>query len=118
MVTGYSVKPLRFVAWVGFVFALFGFATLMYVLIGYFTAGDSVPGFPFLASLVAVLAGAQLFGLGVIGEYLGRMHFRSMQRPTYVTREIRRQQGGISSGTKAGGTLQDACRRSRRRRWR
>ena len=49
--------------------------------------GYSVPGFPFLASLIAVLAGAQLFALGVIGEYLARMHFRLMGKPTYVVRE-------------------------------
>jgi len=97
MVTGYSTKPLRLVTWMGFILALFGVGTLVYVLVRYFTTADAVPGFPFLASLISILAGAQLFGLGVIGEYLGRMHFRSMQRPTYVTREIRRQQPGATS---------------------
>jgi glycosyltransferase involved in cell wall biosynthesis len=87
MITGYSTKPLRFVAWLGFGMAFFGLAALAYVLVRYFTSGSAVPGFAFIASLVAILAGAQLFGLGVIGEYLGRMHFRSMQRPTYVVRE-------------------------------
>ena len=64
----------------------------MFVLIRYFLSETDVPGFAFLASLISVLAGAQLFGLGVIGEYLGRMHFRSMQRPPYVIRELRSQQ--------------------------
>jgi undecaprenyl-phosphate 4-deoxy-4-formamido-L-arabinose transferase len=91
MVTGYSVKPLRLVTWMGFFFALFGLGTLTYVLVRHFTTADSVPGFAFIASLVSILAGAQLFGLGMIGEYLGRMHFRSMQRPPYVMREVRRQ---------------------------
>ena len=86
MVTGYSSKPLRLVAWLGFGFAMFGTAALAFVLIRYFTGGTEVPGFAFLASLISILAGAQLFGLGLIGEYLGRMHFRSMQRPTYVIR--------------------------------
>lgn len=87
MVTGYSTKPLRFVTWLGFCMASFGFAVLIYVIIRRFTASTEVPGFAFLASLVSILAGAQLFGLGVIGEYLGRMHFRSMQRPPYVIRQ-------------------------------
>lgn len=91
MVTGYSTKPLRLVTWLGFVLALFGAATLVFVLIRYFLSESDVPGFAFLASLISVLAGAQLFGLGVIGEYLGRMHFRSMQRPPYVIRELRSQ---------------------------
>jgi undecaprenyl-phosphate 4-deoxy-4-formamido-L-arabinose transferase len=49
--------------------------------------GSSVPGFPFLASIIAIFAGAQLFALGIIGEYLARMHFRSMDRPPYLIRE-------------------------------
>lgn len=91
MVTGYSTKPLRFVSWLGFCLAIFGVGVLVFVLIRYATSKDAVPGFPFLASLISILAGAQLFGLGVIGEYLGRMHFRSMQRPPYVVREVRRR---------------------------
>lgn len=90
MVTGYSIKPLRFVSWLGFCLAIFGVGVLIFVLVRYATSNTDVPGFPFLASLISILAGAQLFGLGVIGEYLGRMHFRSMQRPPYVVREVRR----------------------------
>lgn len=88
MVTGYSSRPLRLVAWLGFGFALFGSGALVFVLVRYFTSSTEVPGFAFLASLISILAGAQLFGLGVIGEYLGRMHFRSMHRPTYVVRTM------------------------------
>lgn len=94
MVTGYSSRPLRLVAWLGFGFALFGTAALAFVLVRYFTGGTAVPGFAFLASLISILAGAQLFGLGVIGEYLGRMHFRSMQRPTYVVRATLSHEAG------------------------
>ena len=43
-----------------------------------------MPGFPFLASVIAIFSGAQLFALGIIGEYLARMHFRTMDRPTYA----------------------------------
>ena len=90
MVTGYSTKPLRLVSWLGFCLAFFGGVVLVFVLVRYALSDNDVPGFAFLASLVSILAGAQLFGLGVIGEYLGRMHFRSMQRPPYVVRETRR----------------------------
>jgi len=48
----------------------------------------SVPGFPFLASIIAIFSGAQLFALGVIGEYLARIHFRTMNRPVYVVRNV------------------------------
>ena len=52
------------------------------------TNGAVVPGFAFLASIIAIFSGAQLFALGIIGEYLARMHFRSMDRPTYLVREV------------------------------
>ena len=59
------------------------------VLVTYLiNGGSSVPGFAFLASIIAIFSGAQLFALGVIGEYLARMHFRSMDRPTYLVREV------------------------------
>lgn len=87
MMTGFSMLPLQMASVVGIVFAFLGFCVLIYVLFRYFTLGDAVPGFPFLASIVAVFSGAQLFALGIIGEYLARMHFRSMQKPPYVVRE-------------------------------
>lgn len=84
MMTGFSSWPLRFASIVGFVFTFMGFAVLVYVVGRYFLSGDVVPGFPFLASIIAIFSGAQLFALGVIGEYLGKIHFRSMNRPPYV----------------------------------
>lgn len=81
MMTGFSVWPLRFASMVGFAFTLFGLGVLGYVLVRYIVSGGSVPGFPFLASIIAVFSGAQLFALGIIGEYLARLHFRSMGRP-------------------------------------
>jgi undecaprenyl-phosphate 4-deoxy-4-formamido-L-arabinose transferase len=86
MMTGFSTKPLQIASLVGFFFTLFGFGVLIYVLVRYFLQGTPVPGFPFLASIVALFSGAQLFALGIMGEYLARMHFRSMQKPPYVVR--------------------------------
>ena len=83
ILTGYSTKPLRLASWIGFVMTLFGLGVFVYVLVIYFTLG-SLPGFPFLASIIALFSGAQLFALGIFGEYLARMFDRSMDRPTYV----------------------------------
>ena len=83
ILTGYSTKPLRLASWIGFVMTLFGLGVFAYVLVIYFTLG-SLPGFPFLASIIALFSGAQLFALGIFGEYLARMFDRSMDRPTYV----------------------------------
>lgn len=53
----------------------------------YFLQGTPVAGFPFLASMIAIFSGAQLFSLGIMGEYLARMHMRSLERPAYAIRE-------------------------------
>jgi len=87
MMTGFSVLPLQLASIIGFFFTLFGIGVLVYVLGRYFISGTSVAGFPFLASIIAIFSGAQLFALGIIGEYLARMHFRTMDKPTYTIRE-------------------------------
>ena len=87
MVTGFTVLPLQLASLMGFGFAVFGILVLFYVIGRYLIQGGSVPGFPFLASIVAIFSGVQLFALGIIGEYLARMHFRIMEKPTYVIRE-------------------------------
>ena len=85
--TGFSTIPLQVASLLGFVFSLFGFFILAYVLIRYLMDGSPMPGFPFLASIIAIFSGVQLFALGIIGEYLARIHFRSMDRPAYVVAE-------------------------------
>ena len=87
LMTGFSTLPLQIASVVGFVFVLFGFSVLAYVLANYMIRGAAVPGFTFLASMIAIFSGAQLFALGIFGEYLARMHFRSMDRPPYLVGE-------------------------------
>lgn len=84
MMTGFSTRPLQLASLMGFGFALFGLAILAYVLIRWLMQGSAVPGFAFLSSIIAIFSGAQLMALGIIGEYLARMHFRTMERPPYV----------------------------------
>jgi undecaprenyl-phosphate 4-deoxy-4-formamido-L-arabinose transferase len=86
MVTGFSVGPLKLASFVGFASTLLGLLVLAYVVGRYLLQGTSVPGFPFLASVIAIFSGAQLFTLGIIGEYLARMHFSLMSRPVYSVR--------------------------------
>lgn len=86
MLTAFSTRPLRAASLLGLASTLFGVAILAVVLVRYLVEGGSVPGFPFLASIIAIFSGAQLLTLGVIGEYLARMHERSMSRPPYTVR--------------------------------
>jgi undecaprenyl-phosphate 4-deoxy-4-formamido-L-arabinose transferase len=87
IVTGFSTLPLRIASVVGFSFTLFGVSVLLFVLLRVLLEGTAVPGFAFLASIIAIFSGAQLFSIGVIGEYLARMHFRAMDKPSYVIQD-------------------------------
>jgi glycosyltransferase involved in cell wall biosynthesis len=87
VMTGFSTRPLRIASLVGLAFTFFGIAVLVIVIVTYVVEGGSVPGFPFLASVIAIFSGAQLLTLGIIGEYLARMHMRVMDRPPFAVRE-------------------------------
>jgi glycosyltransferase involved in cell wall biosynthesis len=93
MMTGFSTRPLQLASMMGFSFALLGLLILAYVLIRWLLQGSAVPGFAFLVSIIAIFSGAQLMALGIIGEYLARMHLRTMEWPTYVVREETTEQG-------------------------
>lgn len=84
--TAYSTAPLRFASWMGFALTAFGVCVLCYVIFVRVFIG-SVPGFPFLASLISIFSGTQLFTLGLFGEYLTRVFNRALGRPTYVIKE-------------------------------
>ncbi len=84
MMTGFTVLPLQVASWFGFVFTAFGMILLAYVIGRWLTVGSVVPGFAFLACEIAIFSGIQLFSLGIFGEYLARMHQRSLEKPPYV----------------------------------
>lgn len=86
MMTGFSVLPLQLASVLGFVFSALGGAVLVYVVGKALITGIPVPGFPFLASCLAVFSGVQLFALGIIGEYMARIHFRTVEKPQYAVR--------------------------------
>jgi len=87
MVTGFSILPLHIASMIGFGFTFVGVLILLYVMINYSINGGAVPGFSFLASTITIFSGVQLFATGVIGEYLARIHFRMMDKPSYVIYE-------------------------------
>jgi undecaprenyl-phosphate 4-deoxy-4-formamido-L-arabinose transferase len=100
VMTGFSTRPLRFASLIGLLFTLFGLVVLGVVLVTYAIEGGSVPGFPFLASVIAIFSGAQLLTLGIMGEYLARMHLRVMDRPAFAVRE----EVGVAAEEEVGST--------------
>src|ERR1700724_1651906 len=94
MITGFSIGPLRLASAIGVASTLFGLLVLAWVVGRYLVQGGSVPGFPFLASVIAIFSGAQLFTLGILGESLARIPLRLMSRPVYsVRRSTQGEQG-------------------------
>ncbi|MEV5754577.1 glycosyltransferase family 2 protein [Actinoallomurus sp. NPDC052308] len=86
VVVAYSSTPLRIVSYLGLLAGGFGACLLGLVLWSYFAGHTSVAGFTSIASMIALFSSAQMLGIGVLGEYLGRLHSGGMGRPTYVVR--------------------------------
>ena len=85
-ITSLSVKPIRFITGLGVFFALFSFAVIVYVLVGYF-GGHTVPGWSSSVISVCLIGGIQLISLGVIGEYIGKIYLETKGRPRYIISE-------------------------------
>jgi len=86
--TNFSLIPLQMVSGLGFATALSGFGVGLYYLIQYFASNIEVPGFASTIIAILILGGAQLLALGVIGEYLGRLHLNVNRKPQYVIRHL------------------------------
>ena len=87
MTTGFSTWPLRLASLVGFGVTLLGIGLLVFVIAEYLITGATLSVFRFFTAIVAIFSGAQMFALGIIGEYLARMHLRLLARPAYLIRE-------------------------------
>ncbi len=90
--TNFSLIPLQIVSGLGLVTATTGFLVGIYYLFQYIASSIAVPGFASTIIAVLVLGGAQLLALGVIGEYLGRLHLNVNRKPQYVIRYLDRGQ--------------------------
>jgi glycosyltransferase involved in cell wall biosynthesis len=112
LMTGFSTAPLRLVSLIGLGFTLFGFCILAWVLGVYLVNGSVVPGFVFLATIITIYSGVQLFALGIFGEYLARIFGRTMEKPPYVVRETtpepRENQGQVDQGHLASASVDAA----------
>jgi glycosyltransferase involved in cell wall biosynthesis len=81
--TGFSSRPLQLAHLIGFITVMISLGVLAFFSGKALIFGVTVPGFTFLACLISIFGGVQLLILGVIGEYLARMHFRVMRKPSY-----------------------------------
>ena len=86
-VTGFSTAPLRFASHVGLALTGASLLLFVYIAIGFLT-GSAVQGWTSTMLVVVLLGAVQMFVLGMIGEYLGRLYVESKRRPLYLVADI------------------------------
>jgi len=91
MTSGFSTRPLRVASSLGCVTFICGALLLAFVVGRPILTEERVEGFQMLASTIIIFSGVQLFLLGILGEYIGRIHFRVMNKPTYLISETTSQ---------------------------
>ncbi|HUI61521.1 MAG TPA: glycosyltransferase family 2 protein [Steroidobacteraceae bacterium] len=89
-VTSFSTRPLRVASFFGFGFGFLGLAGLGYTLGSWFS-GHVVTGWTSATSIFLLMGSAQMFVLGIIGEYLGRLYMEAKRRPMFVIESVVRE---------------------------
>ncbi|BFO02412.1 glycosyltransferase family 2 protein [Pseudomonas guariconensis] len=87
-ITSFSTVPLRLWTYVGGRVSLFAFAFAVYMVVDKLLWGTDVPGYPSLMTAILFLGGVQLIGIGILGEYIGRIYQETKHRPRYVVRKV------------------------------
>jgi len=88
LLTNFSLLPLQIVSLVGFVTAAGGILAAIFYLFEYVTGGIKVLGYASIMIAMLVLGGVQLLALGIMGEYLGRLHLNVNRKPQHVVRQV------------------------------
>jgi undecaprenyl-phosphate 4-deoxy-4-formamido-L-arabinose transferase len=90
LMTGFSFLPLRFLSWFGTLVALFAFGLSIYILVMRILRGDQWAQFGVFTLFAALfmMVGGLFIGMGILGEYVGRIYGEVRQRPRYVVRKV------------------------------
>ncbi|WP_395303165.1 glycosyltransferase family 2 protein [Pectobacterium polonicum] len=86
-ITSFSTLPLRIWTYIGSVIALLSFTYGIWMIIDTIVRGNPVPGYPSLLVSILFFGGVQLIGIGVLGEYIGRVYIETKRRPRYFLRK-------------------------------
>lgn len=87
-ITSFSTLPLRLWSYIGGGLSLLAFAYAAFLVTQKLLYGNNVPGYPSLITAILFLGGVQLIGIGILGEYIGRIYQETKHRPRYVVRNV------------------------------
>ena len=87
-ITAFSTVPLRIWLYLGFFVSLLAFGYAAFIVARTLIFGVDLPGYASLLTVVLMFGGLQMMGLGILGEYLGRIHIETKQRPVYIIRRV------------------------------
>lgn len=90
-ITSFTIAPLRASTFVGCILAFIALLYMLFIVLRTLICGEDVPGYPSLVSTILFIGGIQLFFLGIIGEYLGRVFNESKFRPLYLVKDYNGQ---------------------------
>ncbi len=88
-ITSFSTFPLRIWIYIGLFVAGISFLYGSWMILDKILFGNSVPGYPSLLVSILFLGGIQLIGIGVLGEYIGRIYIETKRRPKYIMKETK-----------------------------
>lgn len=82
-ITSFSIRPLKMIAFIGFIMAVLSFFVMIYALIVKIM-GNVVSGWTFIIISIWLVSGIQMLSVGIIGEYVGKMYIETKKRPRYI----------------------------------
>jgi polyisoprenyl-phosphate glycosyltransferase len=85
-ITSFSTAPLRMWTYIGGFGAVFSIVYAAFILVRALVRGVDLPGYPSLLVSILFFGSLQLIGIGVLGEYIGRIYIEAKHRPTYIVR--------------------------------
>jgi undecaprenyl-phosphate 4-deoxy-4-formamido-L-arabinose transferase len=98
LITGFSVVPLQLFSMVGMTVAVFSALFVVYLFVRRLIVGPEAEGLFTLFAIVFFLIGVALFGIGLLGEYVGRIYAQVRERPRYIVEAVLEDDGGESAG--------------------